>query len=294
MEATAPAVAAPTTATTIAAPGAAPATGVSSATTESVNPGSWTAGFNEDLKGYIGLKGFKGPDALADAYRSLEKLRGVPLERLIQLPEKFYDEAGAMTPEGRAIYEKLGTPKDAKEYGFKIEGTNANPKLLETFTKACFDAGIPKNQAEKLFGTMTEFDKSNFKEQADQALAKFRDADVALRKEWGAAYEQNLNISKEGMRRLEISAAEVNSISATLGHDKTMKFLRKMGEAVGESAFVSGQNQSKAMEPAQAKTKIKELISDKAFGKKLMEGDIASKEQWERLHKFAHQGDIKL
>ena len=37
-------------------------------TTETVNPGSWTAGFNDDLKGYVGNKGFKDPAALADHF----------------------------------------------------------------------------------------------------------------------------------------------------------------------------------------------------------------------------------
>lgn len=283
------------TSTTMAAPPPAPAAGVSSANVQSVNPGSWMTGFNEDQKGYVGLKGFTGPDAVLDAYRNLEKLRGVPEERLLKLPEKFYDEKGAMTLEGRAIFEKLGTPKDAKEYGFKVDGPNANPKLLETFTKACFDAGIPKGQAEKLFGSMTEFDKANFKDAADMAQSKFRDADSALRKEWGAAHEQNVNIAKEGMRRLEISTKEVDSISAVLGHDKTMKFLKKMGEAVGEAAFITGQSQAKVMEPATARAKIKELMADKSFYDKLTTGDVGAREQWDRLHQQAAAGaEVRL
>jgi len=49
--------------------------------------GEWYAGIaDEGLRGYVQTKGFKDPGALAESYRNLEKLQGVPQERLLKLP----------------------------------------------------------------------------------------------------------------------------------------------------------------------------------------------------------------
>ena len=285
--------AAMTATSTPAAPtstGAAPAP----ATTESVNPGSWMAGFNDDLKGYVGNKGFKDPGALADAYRNLEKLQGVPQDRLLKLPESFYDEKGALTSDGRAIFERMGAPKDPKDYGIEAPKEGGDAVRLEGFLKAAHEMGLTKAQAQKLAATDGAYMQQVLEAQKAQATQVFNDQQKALQTEWGAAYDSNRNIAADAARRMGMDAKKIDALSAALGHAETMKLMASIGKSVGESAFVQGQRANTPLEPASAKTRISELMADKDFGQRLMNGEADAKATWQRLHEQAYQGTVNI
>lgn len=263
-------------------------------TTNDINPGAWMAGFNEDLKGYASTKGWKDPGQLAESYRNLEKLAGVPQDRLMKLPEKFYDDAGKLTAEGRAIYERLGTPKDAKDYDLKVPETGGDPKLMEHFKTVFHDAGVPKNVAEKIVGSWNEYQGKAVEATKAQAVEAFKQSEIKLKSDWGMAFDQNVNIAKEAVRALGVSAEQINAISSQLGHDATMKLFHKFGSAVGESTFVTGRPTGTMLEPASAKARISALKSDKAFAARLMSKDASATSEWESLHQQAYPGSINV
>jgi hypothetical protein len=273
----------------VAAPTAAGAVG-----TESVNPGAWMAGFNDDLKGYVGAKGFKDPASVVDAYKNLEKLQGVPQERLMKLPEQFYDDKGVLTADGRAIYERLGAPKEAKDYGIEVPKEGGDPKLMEHFTKIFHEAGIPKAAAQKIVAEWNGYQGAAAAAVKEVQAAEFRNQQQALQKEWGAATEQNTRIAADATRRLGWDAKKIDAVSAAIGHAETMKLLCNLGKAVGESAFISGRQPAGPLEPATAVSRINELKADKEFGNRLLNGDAEAKATWERLHQQAFQGQINL
>jgi len=272
-----------------AATGAAPAP-----TTETVNPGSWMAGFNDDLKGYVGNKGFKDPAALADAYRNLEKLQGVPQDRLLKLPESLYDEKGALTAEGRVIAERLGAPKTPADYGIQAPAEGGDPKRLDNFLKAAHEMGLTKAQAQKLAAADSEYANAIMASAKEASAARFRDEQTQLQKEWGAAFENNKSIAADAVRRLGWDAAKIDAVAGAIGHAETMKLLANLGKAVGESAFIQGRQPNAPMEPATAKARITELLNDRDFGARLMAGESDAKATWERLHKEAYQGMVNI
>lgn len=301
----APAAAPPSTSASMSAPApagggtgapaasgtAAPAAG---GTTETVNPGAWMAGFDDDSKAWINNKGYKNPADLANAHRSLEKLLGAPKERLVTLPENFYDDKGALTADGKAIYERLGMPKDPKEYGIEVPKEGGDPKRLEAFLKVAQDIGLTKAQAQKLNSMDSEFMTGLRAQAQEAAVQKFKDQDASIQKEWGAAYENNKSIAADAMRRLGLSNQEVDALSSTIGHDKTLKLLHNLGKSVGEGTFVEGTRPTQPSTPGDAKAKIKELQADKDFGSRLMTGEAQAKATWERLHKEAYPGTMTI
>ena len=111
-----------------AAAGAAPASTTTQAATQSVTPTpasaptptDWTTGLNDDLRSYVQNKGFKDTAAVVESYRNFKKLHGVPQDRILKLPENLD------TPEGRAISERLGAPKDAKDYSINLPKEGAD------------------------------------------------------------------------------------------------------------------------------------------------------------------------
>ena len=265
--------------------------------THDINPGAWMAGFSDDLKGKVGLKGFKSPVELAESYFAFEKLRGAPQERQLLLPEKFKNDDGSLTPEGRSIWERFGTPKDMKGYELEklLPKEKGDAKLLEAFQKFAFEQGIPKEWAEGVVKFNNEYQENAYKALQEQSVQRFKDQDGALRKEWGAAYDQNVNIAKEGVRRLGHDDKTIQAISSVLGHDKTMQLYKQLGSAVGESAFVSGRPASSgAMEPATALAKIQQLKQDSGFMQRWAKGDSDAITQWTNLHKQAFPGEASL
>jgi hypothetical protein len=250
------------------------------------------AGFNEDLKGYVSNKQFKDPAALADAYRNLEKLQGVPQDRLMKLPESMYDEKGALTAEGRGIYERLGAPKDAKDYGLEAPKDGGDPARLAAFLKNAHEMGLTKAQAQKLAASDSDYIQGLKTSGKEAAVANHKNQVDALTKEWGAAMESNTQIAREGKIRLGLDDAKVDALSSVLGHAETMKLLCNLGKSVSEGTFVKGGRPNAPLEPAGAHARIQELMQDKDFGTRLMNGEAEAKATWQRLHEQRANGQM--
>ena len=268
------------------APASAPAAPPASTPSASAPPsdsGSWVSGLSEETKNWVSAKGIKDPETLANSYRQLEKLHGVPADRIAKLPERFYDDKGAMTAEGRAIYEKLGAPKKAEEYGLKAP-QGGDQKAIDAFMNKAHELGLTKAQAEQLnkWGDSTNGERARAMQEA--AINRFNDEDKALKAEWGGAFEQEKKIAADGMRKMGWDGKIVDSMAAVIGHKETMKLLNQIGKATGESTFFGGQKQDMKLVPQSAKAKIEELKGDKSFGERLLNGDRDAKAQWDRLH----------
>ena len=77
-------------------------------------PPSWTTGFTDELKGYVDAKGFKDAQSVVESYRNFEKIKGVPQERLLTLPEKDED------PSWNDVWKRLGRPDQPKDYQLEV------------------------------------------------------------------------------------------------------------------------------------------------------------------------------
>ncbi len=251
----------------------------------------WTSGFNDNLKGMIQNKGFKGPVDLAESYYNFEKLQGVPQDRLLKLPENMN------TPEGRAIMERLGTPKDAKGYGLEkfIPKEGGDPKLAEWAGEVFNKGNLTTAQAETVMQAWNERQAAEVNAHKENLKASIMQADANLKKEWGMAYEQNLNLAKSGMAALELDAKTVDALEALQGREKLFKTLQKIGAGVGEASFVTGRPAGDGtLAPEQARNKIAELSTNQAFRERLLKGDAAARAEWDRAHQMATPGEMRL
>lgn len=279
---------------TTAAPSQSVATSTAPVTTETINPGAWTAGFNDDMKGYVTSKGIKDPATLLESYRNIEKLMGAPKERLLKLPEKFVDETGAMTAEGREIAERLGAPKDAKSYEIE-KFLKDKPEAAAEIAKTFHELGISKTQADKLMAWEIATQEKQAIAAKEAAVVAYKSDEASLKKTWGAAYDQNVNAAKQGAARLGHDAKTIDALSRVMGHEGAMKLYHQLGTAVGESAFIQGKpTGQQIMDPAGARAQIATLKSDKGFQEKFLKGDSEAIANWTRLHQMASPGDINF
>lgn len=281
------AAAATSTTATAAAPAAAPAgtpaaTTVSSVSGAQSTPTEWTTGFNEDTKAFVQNKGFKGAGDVVESYRNYEKLMGVPKDRLLKLPDKVD------APEWKDVWGKLGVPKEAKEYAITGEDTAFVDWAKNTFHQL----NIPRQAGEALVNKYAEFSKGIQDAKTSQRQAQQVEQDVALKKEWGMAHDQNVALGKKAVQAFGLTADVIDKLEGAMGYSGVMKFMQALGSKLGEHGFVDGNTrisfQNGALSPDQAKSRITELKKDTDFTRRYVAGDMAAREEFEKLHRYAY------
>lgn len=266
-----------------AAPAAAPA---APAGTGTGNP--WFSGFSSaDAKAYVEGKGFKDSESLAVAYQNLEKVRGVPAERLLTLPEKADD------PAWNDVHARLGRPEKPDGYTFEVpEG--ASPDFAKAAQAEFHKLGLTKAQGESLAKWWNESAKGATEAEKANATANRTQQVTKLKTEWGAAFEQNANEVEavalaSGLTKEQVTAAEsalgVDGFAKMIFQFKT-KFGVKLGEAGFEKGSGGGGDFGGVMTPAQAKAERERLQSDPAFMKAWTSGGKKEAEQISRLYSF--------
>jgi hypothetical protein len=268
-------------------PGAAPAAPVTPPAT-AAPAADWTSGFNDEMKGYIQNKGFKTPADLAESYRNFEKLQGVPQDRLLKLPEKLD------SPEARAIWERLGTPKEAKDYQLEVPAQGGDQKMAEWAANEFHKLGVPKPMAEgfvKAFNARAAQADADAKAAAQAASAT---AEANLKTEWGNAFEQNKARVEQAARVLGIDDKGLLALNRALGPEGAPKLLLKLAAATQEGQFITGQPVPGVLTPEQAQSQITDLRRDSDFVQRLAKGDHEARQKWSNLHQAAFPGSVQL
>jgi hypothetical protein len=248
-------------------------------------PNDWTSSLNEQQKLYVGQKGFKDQASVLDSYQNLEKLMGAPKERLLKLPEK------ADAPEWGEIYDKLGRPKNANEYTFaKPSGKDANPEFTDWAQKQFHALGLTKSQGETLAAKWNEYAVGDQSKAQETQANNLKVEQTALKKEWGAAFEQQMKTCSKAAQTFGLGPDEVSKLESALGYSATLKFLASVGSKLGEDSFVTGDGGGfqGALTPDRAQAEIADLRKDKDFTSRYLNGGFAEKAKMERLMKFAY------
>lgn len=250
----------------------------------------WYGGFDPDLKGYIETKGFpadeKGLSALATSYRNLERHFGVPAEQLLRLPKDETDKDG-----WGKIYERLGRPAKPEDYQLPVpEGDDGEyAKFIST---AMHELGITKKQAQALAAKQNEFVGELTRREAAAYQEAIKTQDVALRAEWGPAYDKHIQIAKGAFGELGLKPEVVDAMEKAIGFAETMKFFYTIGSKIGEDKFVSADGSpgfAGAMSPAAAAARLEAIRTDPELSTKYINGDAAIRAEMDKLHKILAQ-----
>lgn len=247
-------------------------------------PSDWTTGLNEDLRGYVQNKGFKDVSAVVDSYRNFEKLIGVPQDRVIKLPTKEDDPAWG------DVYERLGRPKDSKEYNIPVP-KGGDEKFAEWAKGTFHELGLSKSAGEKLAGKWNEY-AQNLQQSRATAYSQQTEKDVeGLRKEWGMAHDKHVSIAQQAASTFGIDGNMIDRMESAMGYSGLMKFLHKIGSGLGEGKFVSsgsgGNKFGDVMTPDAARSRIQALRNDPDFTRRYLAGEAAARAEFENLHKMS-------
>lgn len=281
--------------TTTASPNSTPAAPSSAGSTLNSVPtgGEWLSGFkSEETRSYISNKKFQSPEALAESYKNLEAKLSTrhPEDRTIFLPEKMEGEAV------KNVFQRLGMPKEMKDYDFAKDDKTADPKTVEAFQNIFYENNLTKDQAAGVAKKYTEYVQGLQAQQQEAHKNALIQGEAALKKEWGSQYEANINIAKQGAKILGLDAKTLDAIEASQGRESLFKTLQRIGVSVGESGFVdgSGAGAGKEMTAEQASAEIQRLYQDKKFQKKFNNGDRETIDYWNKINQLAAPGEKQI
>ncbi len=247
---------------------------------------AWLPGADELTVGYVQNKGWDNPAKAVESYRNLEKLFGADKAgNTVVLPKP-----DAQPAELDAFYNRLGRPASADGYKIPVpEGSD--PAFSKVAAQWFFENGVPAKAAEGIATKWNEFAKQQA-ELADQTrVEKFTVEDQALRKKWGAAFDQNLGQVKSFYQAAGLDETVIDALQESMGHLRTMEFLHSLAIKTGEPEFVNGQTQpgfGGAMTPEQAKARVEDLKADPTWRAKYLNGDVTAKDEMARLMRFAY------
>lgn len=250
-----------------------------STTTTTTTPAAWTDGFDDTAKGYIANKGWKGPADLFQSYQNLEKLKGVPAERLLTLPE------GDDPAQWAAVWQKLGRPEKAEDYGL----TGENPEAVAQLASWMLDADIPKVAAQKLAAKMAEGGQAMSQAQSDAAARRSESEFNDLKKEWGAAFDQKAELGRRFARELGLDGDALAAIEGAIGTKRLLTMMAAGGERLGEHTIAGLESgRGGAMTPEAAKARIVALRDDKEWSDSYIAGGKAEADEMAKLIRWSN------
>lgn len=207
-------------------------------------------------------------DQIFRSYHNLQKLFGADKAgNTVVIPGENADQATLDT-----FYNRLGRPEKPDGYVEKVKAfSGLNDEQYKGLRETAHALGLTAKQLEGLSKWNDELGASIQKQLETDAQMEFARQESALKQEWGAAYDQNLQAGRVAVSQLGISKEEVDALQVSLGFDGVMKLMAKIGGSLGEGSFVTGDKgraggaQSNVMTPEQAKGELDRLMNDKEF-----------------------------
>lgn len=248
------------------------------------NEAPWYDSFADaTTKEWTAQKGWKSPEAAAQSAWHLEKLMGADKAgRSVIWPKDEADVDG-----WKQIYSKLGRPETPDGYGLAL-GEGEDDSYLKHILPSLHQAGVPKAQAAKLFEAHNAYLKQ-FQEQQEAKEVEASNAQfAALQKEWGGDFEKNCEITRRAAKIAGLSDEQFQAIEKAVGVDVAAKVFAELGQGYVEHAS-PGHFNTGGDTATSARARIKELTADTEFATKLLNGDVAARSEWDKLHKIAAQ-----
>jgi len=243
---------------------------------------SWIDSLPADLQNVVTSKGFKEPSDVLNSYVNLEKLRGVPQERLLKLPEKPDD------PAWNDIYFKLGKPETPSGYGFE-QDKGGDDRFTKWAEQTFHDLNLTSKQGKELAEKLNEFNRETMEIHQQQYNNMIAQEESKLKSEWGAAYDQNIGKAQIAAKNLGFDGELIDQLEQSMGYAGVMKFMHNLGSRMGEGKFIQG-NQTMPngmLTPDQARSRINSLKQDREWTNRYLKGDMEAKQEMEKLQKMA-------
>lgn len=254
-------------------------------------------GLDTDSMALVNDRQWKGVPDVLTSYRNLEKLIGVPPDRILKLPG---DKDPAESWNG--IYDRLGRPKAATDYKIPLpEGDTG--EFAKTIAPIFHEAGLSQAQVSKIAERHNALMGEQIKKSTEATKAAQEREIVELRSEWGPDYDRNNDTVDRAAAAFGMTKENATALKQAMGPKAAMKFLHAIGSKIAvEGQFVAGEKGGgggfESMTPEFAQAKITSNVKDRAFMERFNSADPVvrgdARKEMERLHQFAYPGGADI
>jgi hypothetical protein len=224
--------------------------------------GYWLEGADAETQAWAQQWGHESPMHVVKALRGMERLKGAAANELVRIPKA--EDAEAMAK----LWTQLGRPE--KPDGYELPErppTEGMIDLRPALLPLAHEAGLTQRQVQMLEPALTKVLGELGAQEQEKLEAQRVGDEQALKREWGQAYEQNLEVADRGAEALGLEQAEVQALARSLGPGKAIRILHRIGKGLGEHTFVDGEGRPGgfAFTPASAQAEIARLKTDEKF-----------------------------
>lgn len=210
----------------------------------------WRAALPDEYKTHDYVKTFQKP---GDFVKSALEIKAERDNLTAKLGKAIFKPGDDAKPEDVAAFHKaLGVPEKPDEYEFpKTEGVEHDPKMLEWAKGMFHKAQLNKDQAGIISQGWDSFMAEMVKADQEASIAAMKAADDALKVEWKADYDKNIELTRRGFDAFEKAVPgfkellEINTAAGKIGNDPRMlKVFHLIGNAIGDDLSIPGMPKS--------------------------------------------------
>ena len=216
---------------------------------------SWLDTLPPEYKENASIKGFKSVEDLAKSYIHAQGMIGA--EKIVIPGKQSTDQ------DWEGVFAKLGRPESPDKYELKASESH-DPEFIKSFKEAAHKSGLLPKQVEGLYGFYNEVAKKQ-QENLELQMKKEMDDGIAnLRKEWpDSEYEKNLGVAKNAVNTFLGEEGKKWLNESGMGNNPMMiKFMHKIGLAMGEDSLKGGGGVSFNEGRESAQSKLNAIMGD--------------------------------
>ncbi len=219
----------------------------------------WREGLDVDVKNHPSLQNFKSPGDLAKSWISAQKLIG---RDKIPVPgEKATKEDWDM------VFERLGRPKDSNGYTIpEVKMPEGYPLPKDEFVKElkakALELGLLPAQLKNLYEWFMGNEASEYNKYKQERDLSRTEAENALRKAWGKAFEQNYAIAEQAVNKFGNEKFIEKLKASGMNTDADMiEFIATMAKNMAEDT-ITGKPPGLTLSPEEARAEIAKIQAE--------------------------------
>lgn len=254
----------------------------------------WRSKLDPEIKEHPSLRNFKNEGDLAKSWVEAQKLIG--RDKIAVPGEKGTKE------DWDQVFDRLGRPKTVDGYAFpEVKYPEGYPQPSKEFNESlkakAYQLGLLPAQVNELYGWFmgNEIDLYNKHVQGREDART--GGENALRKTWGAAFEQNYAVAEQAVNKYG-SEGFIEKLKASgLNNDPDMvKFIADMAKNFSEDQ-ITGKPAGLTLSPEEAKAEINKLQGEAMKDKNHVMNNKHHPEydlflqKWKGLHEMAYSQD---
>lgn len=219
----------------------------------------WKSAIPEELREHPSIAGMQDVASLAKSMVHAQSMVGADK---IAVPGKWADE-----DDWSQVYDKLGRPASAEEYGlqFDVPDGEADPALTGWFAETAHKIGLNTKQAQQLADSYIELTGGMGQPEVDLEAAKAQ-ATAELRQEYGAAFDDRLGkgnnflgeFGADGLMELRL-----NDGTPLMNHPAFIRTVVNAAQYIHESVSedkLIGDKDSNVVTPGEAQKQLEEVM----------------------------------